>query len=83
MSSILRAPEWPVAGDIGFEVSEAVPVEPLVEIHFGHDYVSPLFGSRDRFALVIVDRRQHPVPRDVFISAAHDIDVIFAGAGAC
>ena len=36
---------------MGLEVAEAGPVEPLVEVHFGHGDRAPLGGLRNRLAL--------------------------------
>src|SRR6476660_6151068 len=70
-----------VAGDLGLEVAEAVPLFAGVEIDFGHDDGSPVPGPGERAAVVVVDGRQHPVARDVFIRAAHQIHMVLAGSG--
>src|SRR5688572_3477683 len=71
----------PVPRNLGFEVAEAGPVEPFVEIDFSDDDVAPLLGLSERAAIVAVDGGHHPVARCVGVSAADDVDVVLAGAG--
>ena len=56
-------------------------MQALVEIHFGHGDRAPFLGLGERLAVVVVDRRDHPVRGDVGVGAADDVDVVLARAG--
>jgi hypothetical protein len=67
---------------LSLEIAQAVPEQTLVQVHLGDDHGSPLLSLGQRLAVVAVNGRQHPVAGDVLVSAADDIDMVFAGAGA-
>src|SRR4051812_11499691 len=72
---------WSMSRQLGLEVAQAVPLQALIEVNLGDDDGAPGLGVDDRLAIVSVDRGQNPVTRNVFVSAAHQIDVVFARSG--
>src|SRR5437899_10559019 len=74
-------PNGSMARNFGFEITEARPVEPLAQIHFGHDDGSPVFGLREDVAFEIENCRLYPMLRAVGVGAADDEDVVLASAG--
>src|SRR5262245_57374380 len=71
-----------VPGQLSLEITQAVPVQTQVEVHFGDDDATPLFGLHDRLAIVTVDRRQHPIAGNILIRATHEIHMVFARTSA-
>src|SRR5262245_10756406 len=63
-----------------FEIAQARPPQPFVQIDFGHNHGPPLFGVNELIARVIINGGEHPLARDVLVSAADEVYVIFAGA---
>ncbi len=63
-----------------FEIAQARPPQSFVQIDFGHNHGPPLFGVNELIARVIINGGEHPLARDVLVSAADEVDVIFAGA---
>src|SRR5688572_20965563 len=76
------APRRTMTRNPGFEITDAGPHQSLAQIHSRNDDGPPLLAFRNGFAFVVVNGRQHPVARDVLVSAADEIDVVFARARA-
>src|SRR5712691_10578543 len=71
-----------MAGDLGPEIAQAWPEGSGVQIDLGHRNGSPFLRVRDGLAGMVEDGGDHPVAGDRLVSAADEVDVIFAGAGA-
>src|SRR4030095_11650756 len=50
------------------------------KLHARHHARDPLVGTGKRLAILIPYRREHPVARHIFISAADQIDVVLTSA---
>ena len=50
-----------VAGELGFEIAEAVPVGALVQIDFGDGQRAPFFRLGEHAPVVVEDAGDHPV----------------------
>ena len=76
----IRIRNRPVPWDAGLEIAQEFPMSSLVEVNFHDADRSPVLGKHDRLAGMIVYRGEHPVPRNIFIGAADDVDMVFDGA---
>src|SRR2546426_5879519 len=68
--------------NLGFEVTQPWPERALVQVHFRNANGAPLFRLREHAAVLAIDRGEHPVARHVFVSAADDVNLVLARAGA-
>lgn len=50
-----------MAGELGFEIAEAVPVGAFVEIDFGDGQRAPFFRLGEHASVVVEDAGDHPV----------------------
>src|SRR5688500_4255138 len=71
-----------MARNYRFEIAKPGPVRGFIEIDFRNGNRAPLFRLREQAAIVADDAAEHPVARNVFVRAAHDVNLIFAGARA-
>ena len=60
------------------EVTEAIPLHPCVEVDLDRHDCSPFVCLGQRAAVMIINCREHPVSRDIFVRAADDIDMVLA-----
>src|SRR6266850_7847339 len=72
------APHRSVSRILSLEISEARPIEPFAQIHFCHSHGAPFLRLRQHTPLAIVNRRDHPLRRDLGIGAADDEYVVLA-----
>jgi hypothetical protein len=61
-----------------FEISQPWPEGALVQIYFGDAHGSPFLRRREHAAVLPEDRGEHPVPRDILLSAADDVNLFLA-----
>src|SRR5437867_1896052 len=81
ITPLLHASLRPVPGNLRFEVAEAGPVEAAVQIDFGDGDGPPLLRLGEGAAVVAVDGGDRPVVGNLGVGAAHQVDVVLAGAG--
>src|SRR5207253_47608 len=78
----LVLPYRPVPRNLRAKIAQARPERALIEVHLGDDHRAELLRGRQRLARTIIDCRAHPVARYILVGAAHEVDVILAGARA-
>src|SRR5437764_508693 len=72
-------PDRCMAWNLGLEITEARPIEPFPQIHFGYGHGAPILRLRDDMAFAIEDRRLHPMLGAVGVGATHDEHMVLAG----
>src|SRR6266478_5207038 len=74
------APHRSMSRILSLEVPEARPIEPFAQIHFRHSHRAPILRLCQHTTFAIVNRRDHPLRRDIGIGAADDKHVVLTGA---
>src|SRR5262249_52822015 len=69
-----------MARQFGFEIPQAGPPQSLLQVDLGHNHGSPFLGVNELVSRMVVYCSEHPLARDIFVCAADEVDVIFAGA---
>ena len=67
---LLGTSRWSTRGNLGLEVAQAMPINTLVQINFGNRHRAPFLCLCERFAIMTVNGRQHPIRRRIRIGAA-------------
>src|SRR5213594_1861947 len=81
-SSLLSARDRTLPWNLGFEITQPRPERALVQVHFCDADRAPFAGLGQHAAVPAIDGGKHPVARHVFVSAADQIDMVLARAGA-
>ena len=76
-----RGQNWSMRLDLAFEISEAVPIGWLIQIHFGDRHCSKRVCGNDSGSIMTVDCRSNPITAGFCIGTTHEIDVIFSSSG--
>ena len=63
-----------------FEISQARPIEPFAQIDFRDRNGAPILGLGEDAPLPVVDSGDHPVARNISVSAADEEYMVLAGA---
>src|SRR5688572_20662397 len=66
-----------------FEISEAWPMQALIQVDFSDNNRPPFFCVREGPSVMIPHGTEHPIARDVLIRAANEINMILTGTGGC
>src|SRR4030095_5071879 len=66
-----------------FEITEAWPLQVLIQVHLGDDHRAPRICFRHWLAFVIPHSGEHPISLRSLIGAADEIHLVFASARAC
>src|SRR2546426_7908851 len=80
---LLCARDRTLPRNLGFEITQPRPERALVQVHFCDADRAPFPGLGEHAPVLAIDGGEHPVARHVFVSAADEIDLVLARAGAC
>src|SRR5262249_13455168 len=79
---LLTARDRTLVRNLGFEITQPRPERALAQIHFCDANRAPLLRLGEHAAVLAIDSGQHPVARNIFISTADEVDLIFARSSA-
>ena len=69
-----------MCGNLGFEISQALPVQPLLEIDFRNGHRAKLVRDLDRLSIMTVNRGSNPLLVGRRVRTADQIHVVFTSS---